>query len=158
MPETLLSFDPGGVHCGVAIWMQVPDPLTSGLRWKCREVWEADSPEQFIDDVCDRVTNRLIDRVVGEGFFLQADKALAQIGSPFETVEVIGAIRTICRWQHTPFELVRPLDRQHTWVKMKAVKYKFPKGIGGHATSAVCVGAVATDWLAINHYEGDGVG
>lgn len=160
MVETMLSFDPGGVHCGVAIWVQLPDPLKGGdaKRWKCREAWEAESPEDFIDTVRDKLAARLLDRVVGEEFKLQADKAKAQIGSSFGTVEVIGAIRHLCRWADIPFSLVRPLERDACYVRMLAVKYGFPKRTSDHVKSAICVGAVATGWRGVNHYVGDGVG
>lgn len=160
MVDTLLSFDPGAVHCGVAIWVRRADPIRGPgmLRWKCQNAWEAATPEAFIDDVRDRLTEHLIDQVAGEGFWLQADKAMAQVGSPFGTVEVIGAVRHLCRWANTPFELVSPSDRNACFKRMKAVKYQFPKDSAGHVKSAVCVGGVATEWRAIHHFSGDGVG
>lgn len=153
----MLSFDPGSVHCGVAIWVNRPDQITADYRWKCQDAWEAATPEEFIDSVKSQLEAKLIDRVAGEAFFLQKDKALAQTGSSFGTVEVIGVVRHLCRWNSVPFQLVRPLERDACFIKMQAVKYRFPKG-SDHVKSAVCVGAMATGWRALNHFEGDGVG
>lgn len=115
-------------------------------------------PDNFLDQFRDWVELRKYDRVAIEEFRLQGDKALAQTGSSMGTCEVIGVVRHLCRWSDTPLQIIRPLDRDATHTRMKAVKYRFPKDRLGHMKAAICVGAVATEWRAINHKEGDGVG
>lgn len=153
----LLSVDPGAVHCGYAFWKDGIDSITGELRWKCHEAYEL-GPDAFLDRARMYIENKWFDRVVAEEFRLQRDKALAQTGSSFGTVEVIGVLRHLCRWNNVPFETVTSLARDAAFIKMKAVKYRFPKDPDGHMKSAVCVGAVATGWRALNHYVGDGVG
>lgn len=160
MTERLLSFDPGDPHVGWAIWELLPDQLSFGERWKCMQAGEL-TPEGFIDMLRDELELNDVNpftRVAGEEFKLFADVAMQQTGSSFGTVEVIGAARHLCRWANMPFELVTPSNRDACFTKMKAVGYRFPKDAAGHAKSAICVGAVATGWRAVKHYEGDGVG
>lgn len=153
----LLSIDPGSAHCAYAIWELQGDPETDGTRWKCQEAFET-GPDNFLDQFRDWVDLHKYDRVAIEEFRLQADKAKQQTGSSFGTVEVIGVVRHLCRWADTPLQIIRPLDRAVAFTKMKAVRYKFPKDRLGHMKAAICVGAVATEWRAINFREGDGVG
>lgn len=153
----LLSVDPGSVHTAWAIWEMRADPATNGARWKCIEAHEL-TPEPFLDLARYWIQNRVYDRVAVEEFKLQADKALQQTGSTFGTVEVIGTLRSLCRWNDVPFEIVTALARDGAFTKMRAVKYRFPRDRDGHMKAAISVGAVATGWRAINHFEGDGVG
>lgn len=152
----LLSVDPGSVHTAFAIWELHADRVTQGTRWKCIEAHEL-LPELFLDQARYWIADHKFDRVAVEAFFLQADKALAQTGSSFGTVEVIGTLRSLCRWNAVPFETVTPGHRAATFRKMKAVKYKFPRDPDGHMKSAISVGATVTGWRAINHVEGDGI-
>lgn len=153
----LLSIDPGSAHCAWAIWELQPDRITEGTRWKCIYAAEL-GPEEFLDNAKRWISGREFAQVAIEAFFLQSDKALAQIGSSFGTVEVIGVVRHLCRWNSVPFETVTSSARDAAFIKMKTVKYKFPKDRAGHMKSAICVGAVATGWRATNHRVGDGCG
>lgn len=153
----LLSVDPGARHTAWAVWELHSDPLTDGHRWKCREAHES-LPEPFLDQAKVWIEAHEFDRVAVEEFALQADKALQQTGSTFGTVEVIGTLRSLCRWNDVPFETIRPLVRDAAFTKMKAVKYRFPRDPAGHMKAAICVGAIATGWRGINHTTGDGVG
>lgn len=153
----LLSVDPGSVHCGYAFWKDDEDVLTGTRRWKCHEAYEL-GPDEFLDRAKTYLENKWFDRVAVEEFRLQGNKALAQTGSSFGTVEVIGVLRHLCRWNNVPFELITPLARDAAFIKMKAIGYRFPKDGPGHTKSAICVGAVATGWRALEHFEGDGVG
>lgn len=153
----LLSIDPGSVHTAYAMWELRADVATNGTRWKCQEAHET-TPDDFLDMFKVWTAEHVYDHVAIEAFFLQGDKALAQTGSSFGTVEVIGVVRHLCRWAGVPLTLVRPLVRAAAFKRMRAVKYRFPRDGAGHMKAAICVGAVATDWRAINHFPGDGVG
>lgn len=153
----LLSIDPGAVHCAFAVWELHADPATEGSRWKCMEAHET-GPDEFLDMFRRWTEHHDYDQVAIEEFRLQGNKALAQTGSTMGTSEVIGVVKHLCRWTNTPLRIVRPLDRDATFTRMKAVKFAFPKDQLGHMKAAICVGAVATDWRAINFREGDGVG
>lgn len=147
----LLSIDPGSEHSAWAVWE------LQGERWKCRECYEL-KPDGFLDLARGWIEKHEFNRVAIEEFKLFGDKALAQTGSKFGTVEVIGVVRHLCRWNDVPFEEVTSLARDAALIKMKAVKYKFVRDKFDHKRAAVCVGAVATGWRAVNHFEGDGVG
>lgn len=153
----LLSIDPGAVHTAYAVWELHADQATNGTRWKCMEAHET-TPDNFLDQFREWVDLHKYDRVAIEEFRLHGNKALQQTGSSFGTVEVIGVVRHLCRWADVPLQIIRPLDRDVAFTKMKALHYNFPKDRLGHMKAAICVGAVATEWRAINHSVGDGVG
>lgn len=139
----IISIDPGAVHCGVAVWRRLP----SSVLWQCDWAVEM-TPEECIDYVADALAS-LDDKpgkVIIEGFWLKPGKAaLQQTGSTMETVEVIGAIKTQCRWQGV--EMVKVANGQRAIIqRLNAVGYEWVShGHGGHAKDAEAVGVRGLD-------------
>ena len=94
----VIGVDPGDVHTGVALFRWA-DPDTKPLDWDGWECWHAEEEAGFefastLDTMLGNPTGAPFpDVLVVERFQLYAHKAAEQIGSEFETVQLIGAIR-----------------------------------------------------------------
>lgn len=130
----VVSIDPGGIHCGVAMWVGADTG-----KWSCEWAREF-SVEGCIDFVFDCDPDE-IDRVIVEGFWLKPGfDALRQAGSEMETVEVIGAIRHICRRVGMPFQKVAN-GQDSIRKKLNSRGYPWTAyGYGTHAHDAEAVG------------------
>lgn len=139
----IISIDPGAVHCGVALWRRLP----SSVLWQCDWAVEM-TPEGCIDYVADALASLdgKPESVIIEGFWLKPGKAaLQQTGSTMETVEVIGAVKHLCRWQGVGF--IKVANGQRAIIqRLNAVGYEWvSRGHGGHAKDAEAVGVRGLD-------------
>jgi len=84
---TVLAIDPGGVHCGMA-WFN---------NAVCIRV-EEHTPNDCVDLTSHWLRQAGTEALVIEEFRLYPWLAAAQSFSTFETVETIGALKTVHRW------------------------------------------------------------
>lgn len=149
--SALLSIDPGAPHVGAALWVEYDG------RWVCRRAREL-TPEEYGDLIRDFCDNRKVELVAYETFRLGGgQEALQQKGSTFGTVECIGLARHFCRWNGIGFIPIERGVRRATLMRMKAVRWGFPRGASDHVRDAIAVGASALNWRAADHHDGDGV-
>lgn len=94
MSKALLAIDPGGEHCGMALFEPF-DGEGSEAGWICARTWELD-PEECKDSIVDWVSSGVA-TVVVEEFRLYPWLAKQQAFQQFEVVEVIGVIKWLCR-------------------------------------------------------------
>ena len=80
-----MSIDPGGL-CGYAIW-----------DGKERIVFGEKKPFDLLDELKSCLADGMLDFVIFEGYALSGAKAKAMTGSKFETVQVIGVVKWLCR-------------------------------------------------------------
>lgn len=147
----LLAVDPGAPHCGVAIWHDL-----SG-QWQCRQALEL-TPDEYQDRLRTYLERSKLDRLAYEEYRLGSGREAAfQRGSTLGVVEVIGATKALCREFDIEPEPVQRARRKAALRRMRAIGYRFPVGCSDHVRDAVAVGAVAVDWRAIEHLDGDGV-
>lgn len=104
-PESpvMMAIDPGDVHAGVAFFHDNPE-LDNGMA--CHWAGELD-PDACTDLLAELAISNLLHTVVFERFRLYADKAAAQRGSEFDTSQMIGVIKWICRHQNAHAEAHR---------------------------------------------------
>jgi hypothetical protein len=136
----LIAVDPGGVHVGVSTWSDDPG------FWACASAVEL-TPNDFADTLRDLLavgTNGGLG-VAYETFRLRGGQgALQQQGSTFPEVELIGVIRTLCRWAGVPLIPIEPSNRSASIQRASALGYQWrAHGHGGHAKDAEAVGISA---------------
>lgn len=138
-----LAVDPGEVHCGMAHWYQRNANPTLPL-WRCEWAKEV-GQDECVDSIADVVREPAdlwdYDVILLEGFWLKPGiDALRQAGSQLETVQVIGAIRHLCRRSGMPLVLVAN-GQDGIRRKLKSKGYKFSAhGHGDHAHDAEAIG------------------
>ncbi len=89
----MMCIDPGDVHAGVAFFY-TDDRLEHGLA--CHYACEM-TPDGCTDLLAFMLEHNLLHTVVFERFRLYEDKAAEQKGSEFETSQMIGVIKWICK-------------------------------------------------------------
>ena len=87
----VIAVDPGDVHCGMAEGIT----KTNGQFLVVR-AWEA-TPDECADYVAGWLLSGELEALVVERFSLYADKATQQIGSEFETAQLIGVLKYLVR-------------------------------------------------------------
>ena len=131
MTDVWISVDPGE-HVGVALWYGEVGAWASEM-----------SPPEFVDWLWDEPG---ADLVVYESFRLRGGAmALAQTGSTFPAVEVIGVIRHLCRRREVRLASVEPSQRSSALTRVKACGFPLPRG-SAHARDAVAVGVAHRRW------------
>lgn len=88
--QTVIAIDPGDHHTGVTFGIAGAENESSALAWSCEM-----EPQACVELINDCVLNGWLDVVVAENFFLQRDKAMAQIGSPMDTARMLGKLEWI---------------------------------------------------------------
>lgn len=101
LPDFWLSIDPGGHNVGLSQWH---GPV-------CIESDHSD-PDKTIDFVVAKAASGELGLVVYEKFILRPDTATGQLWSEFETSQMIGALRHICRRAGIPCEGFRASDHK----------------------------------------------
>lgn len=98
--HNLLAIDPGDVHVGIAFFAtEAPDPWTGKPEhgdWECTDTQEL-APMDFADALGETLLAGELETVVFERFRLYADLAAEQVGSEFETSQLIGVIKYLVR-------------------------------------------------------------
>lgn len=90
----VIAIDPGDVHCGMALGILTEQ---DGKReFDVVKAWESD-PDECADYVASWLVSGELAALVVEKFNLYADKAEAQIGSEFPTVQLIGVLKYLVR-------------------------------------------------------------
>jgi hypothetical protein len=126
--QDLIAIDPGGEHCGVAIFVD-------GM---CRATFEKD-PASLYDSL--RVWEALylnaheFPVMVVEEFKLYPGKATAQSWSTMPTAEVIGVLRERCRHSKTEF-VTQPASIKKATRALVQRRGIALIGTGGHARDA----------------------
>lgn len=130
-----VSVDPGDVHVGVCYWNGREPQWAKEFR-----------PDEFVDWLILKMSNKELELVVYEIFLLYNHKAVQQTGSTFGTAELIGVMRHLCRRAEVPFHgyqasvhktLYKNLDYRPPRKPLRAwVSY----GEGPHTKDAECVG------------------
>ena len=111
----LIAVDPGDTHVGVAFFeTDDPDPWTGvgGDKWECVDAQEW-SPMDFADALGETLLAGEIETLVIERFRLYGDKANEQVGSEFETAQLIGILKYLVRLNNLHVERHRVLDEKH---------------------------------------------
>ena len=146
--QSLIAFDPGGVHVGVSAWTKWPDGHWAP-DWSVERGWESsiDRVLRWLDDGV-----RIADVVAYETFRLRGGAtALAQTGKTFPEVELIGVIRAVTRRLGTPLVGVEPSNRAAAVKRATALGYRWrAHGHGGHARDAEAVAICALDLRAMD--------
>lgn len=138
--QSIIAIDPGGSHCGVAVFVIVMDE-DGNLHLECRLTTEH-TPESMFDSI--RVWGALhgnsklgFDVMVVESFRLYPEKMASLAWSTLRTVEVIGVLRERCRQEGVPFVLQPASIKKATDGQLKARGILLKsKGSGGHAKDA----------------------
>ena len=138
--QSIISIDPGDVHCGVAVFMAVMGE--DGVpRLECRLTTER-SPEGLFDSLkvwsAQHGNDKLcFDVMVVEKFVVYPEKAMSLSWSDLRTVEVIGVLRERCRCEKVPFVLQPASVKKATegMLRARGIALK-SRGSGGHAKDA----------------------
>lgn len=135
LPGEWWSIDPGDVNVGLTVW--------SGARCLTSEHLDPDSTIDRLVTSCQR---RQVKLVVYEKFQLFGWKMGEQQGSEFQTAEMIGAMKHICRRAYVPMRRYRPVDHKALY---KLIEFRPPVrpirswasyGHGPHAKDSECLG------------------
>ena len=139
-PDRWLSIDPGDIHVGLATWMGD----------ECKSAIET-TPEGLIATLEYMLEGKVIDLVVCEKFALYAWNEKSMAGNEFETSQLIGVIKYLCKRHGVPY--VGQFASEHKRIyklgwflamsnkEQRAMPYW---GQGGHAKDAW----VAGRWFA----------
>lgn len=92
----MMAIDPGDEHVGLAFFHK---SAASDTGLICHYACEV-NPDKAVDLLARLSVGGLVDTVVFERFRLYADKAAQQKGSEFETSQMIGVIKWVCRQQN----------------------------------------------------------
>lgn len=87
--SAIVSIDPGGVHCGMALFEEQDG------EWTCVRAWE-ETPDGCTDQIVDWLTDG-VTHIVVEEFRLYPWVAEQQSFKTFPEVEVIGVIKWLVR-------------------------------------------------------------
>lgn len=101
LPEFWISVDPGDVNVGLTQW--VGDRVLTSIHT---------DPDDMVDRLVRWCQRKQIDLVVYETFQLFGWKMGEQQGSTFETPELIGAMKHVCRRAYVPMRRYRPVDHK----------------------------------------------
>jgi hypothetical protein len=92
---TLIAIDPGDEHVGYATFERRGPEALKPTPWICTGAFIRDDPPAFLRDFAESVLVGDFDIVVYERFGLFGTLAEEQIGSEFDTSQMIGVIRWI---------------------------------------------------------------
>lgn len=90
----VIAIDPGDVHCGMALG--ITKEGDGEREFEVVKAWETD-PDDCADYVASWLLSGELEALVIEKFNLYADKAEAQVGSDFPTVQLIGVLKYLVR-------------------------------------------------------------
>lgn len=138
------SIDPGEKHFAVAVWD----------KHECIDAFEA-TPEEALDSLQSAFKwsngDDVVTHIVFENWALQGHggRAAMQVGSEFETVQMIGVLKYLCEQHAVPW--VKYLPSVHKsiyktdWFKALSLKDRrklawWGKGTSDHCKDAWCVG------------------
>lgn len=106
-PPTMVSIDPGGAHCGVALFIS-KDGLLSAPEadWHCHATWET-TPADCLLLVrallhTEWDSSEVEAELLVERFALYAEEAMSLVGSEMETSQVIGVLKYLHAWYGHP--------------------------------------------------------
>lgn len=135
LPDYWLSIDPGGHNVGLSQW-HGPVCIESNHT----------NPDAAVDFVVTQAASGRLGLLVYEKFILRPDTATGQLWSEFETSQMIGALRHVCRRAGVPCEGFRASDHKAIY---KKPEFKPPERPlkewasfrrGGHAKDSECLG------------------
>lgn len=135
LPDRWTSIDPGDIHVGVTTW--------SGDQ--CLRSWET-TPDRMVDMLIEVTDAGKIDLVVYEKFQLYGELMGQQIGSEFQTSELIGAMKHICRRTAVPMRRYLAGHHKKLYKTMAFMPPQMPLrawksyGHGGHSKDSECLG------------------
>lgn len=99
-PARVLGIDPGGVHIGLAEFVESPK---TDQGWACERAWEETwwGGLEAVEEMLPR-----LDVVAMEIFRLYPDKANEQTGSEMETSQFIGAVKLLVQQHNRTLDLM----------------------------------------------------
>jgi hypothetical protein len=138
--EYAISVDPGGAHVGIAQWQRYP-----GLRVWALDLSEGWTPRRYADWISDPSAVARLSFVAIETFRLGSpEEALAQIGSDFPTVELIGLTRQAARAAGIALLTTDRTKKKSARARIRARNGNKIPGKGVHAKDAVSIWVSAT--------------
>lgn len=142
----MVSIDPGGAHCGVALFCGTEGLASGDDSWVCTTTWEM-PPAACILFVRELIHHWVEDpgtrrELLVETFRLYGKEAMSLVGSEMETCQVIGVLKYLHAWYgHPSIQLIQqPADIQDPTtgiLKGRRVKSTAKRtNAGPHALSA----------------------
>ena len=124
--QKFISFDPGDVHVGVAVFDQ-------GRCIQCME----QTPLGSLQMLLRLLKNNELDHVVIERYQLYPNKAMLQSGSDMLTSQLIGAMRALAWLHDVPVTLQQAALKKpaESLIKRRGIQ-RLSDGEGGHAKDA----------------------
>lgn len=136
-PERWVSIDPGDIHVGLASW----------TGYECVSAIET-TPEGLEQTLEHLLEGKILDHVVYEKFALYGWNEKSMAGNEFETSQLIGVIKYLCRKHGVPYTGQFASEHKRIYklgwyvAMTRKERMQLPWwGNGGHAMDAWCAGA-----------------